>query len=87
MFYPDRRTNKPLSEKAAADAKRVIHLASSLIDEEGNFLFAKSWCIADADLCLMLQVFRFCFCSQISQNVGNIFLIEKKKNKMVEAQS
>lgn len=45
---------EPLSPAGTAAAQRLIDVAASLIDEGRTTLFA-SWCIADADLGVMLQ--------------------------------
>jgi glutathione S-transferase len=45
---------KPMSEKAKADAAELVRIASALIRPGMKTLFAE-WCIADADLGLMLM--------------------------------
>ncbi|KEA50057.1 glutathione S-transferase [Mangrovibacter sp. MFB070] len=44
----------PLTPRGEADAQRLIHLASSLIEPSQHNLFGE-WCIADTDLALMLN--------------------------------
>lgn len=45
---------KPMSDKATADAAELLHVATTLITPGKRSLFA-DWCIADADLALMLM--------------------------------
>lgn len=48
------RAKKPLSVAGQAAAERLVHMANALIRDGRTTLFA-DWCIADADLGLMLQ--------------------------------
>jgi glutathione S-transferase len=45
---------KPMSDKAKADAAELLHVATTLIKPGHRSLFG-DWCIADADLALMLM--------------------------------
>ena len=45
---------KPMSDKAKADTEELLHVATTLIAPGKTTLFAE-WCIADADLALMLM--------------------------------
>jgi len=49
-----RPTIKPMSDKAKADAADLVRVASALIKDGAENLFAE-WCIADTDLTLMLM--------------------------------
>jgi glutathione S-transferase len=46
--------DKPLSEKAKADAAELVRIASRLVTAGKPQMFG-NWCIADADLALMLM--------------------------------
>jgi glutathione S-transferase len=50
----DRPTDAPLSDKARAAADRLLAVAEALLPQGGDHLFGQ-WCIADADLALMLN--------------------------------
>ena len=49
-----RPTAKPLSDRGKADADELVRIASALLPAGGGPLFGE-WCIADADLALMLM--------------------------------
>jgi glutathione S-transferase len=53
LFYPDVAV-EPLSPAARAAAVRLVAVVDALLDAKRTTLFA-AWCIADADLALMLQ--------------------------------
>jgi len=48
------RSKTPLSPTAQAAARKLIEVAGGLIEEGQHTLFS-AWCIADADLAMMLQ--------------------------------
>lgn len=52
MFYA--RTDKPLTERGEASARKLLGIAERLIPKGEGPLFG-AWCIADADLSFMLQ--------------------------------
>jgi len=47
-------TKQPMSDKAKADAAELVRIATALIQPGAKTLFDE-WCIADADLALMLM--------------------------------
>ena len=49
-----RATNKPLGDKARVEADELVRIATQLVPAGHTTMFA-SWCIADADLGLMLM--------------------------------
>ena len=49
-----RPTMRPMSDKAKADAAELVRVASAIIEPGKTSMFAE-WCIADADLALMLM--------------------------------
>lgn len=51
---PAHATVKPLSDKGAADAAELLRIAGALVRPGQTTLF-REWCIADADLALMLM--------------------------------
>lgn len=52
VFY--RPCSKPLSPAAEEAAQKLFRAADTLLAHDGDYLF-QSWCIADADLALMLN--------------------------------
>lgn len=54
VFYPSERTKKPLTERGRAAADQLVGVAGAMIGEGKTTLF-DAWCIADAELGLMLQ--------------------------------
>lgn len=48
------RTSKPLSEQAQAARRRLVHALEPLLKNGATTLFGE-WCLADADLSLMIQ--------------------------------
>ena len=54
VFFAHTRVDAALSEAAQADADQLMEVAAHLIDDGTDNLFG-TWCIADAELALMLN--------------------------------
>ena len=50
-----RPTIRPLSEKSRAEVSELVRIASVLVTPNSKHLFGDDWCIADADLSLLLM--------------------------------
>lgn len=55
LFWPLKDKPAPLSEKAQAEAQRLITVANTLLAHGGKFLFAEQWSIVDVELATMLN--------------------------------
>ena len=55
VFYPLKDKPAPLSEAAQEDARKLIHIANTLLAHGGKFLFGEQWGILDVELALMLN--------------------------------
>ena len=55
LFWPLKDKPAPLSEKAQAEAQRLITVANILLAHGGKFLFAEQWSIVDVELATMLN--------------------------------